>query len=95
MGSDTISNTLTYLLLEVSRQQNHAVQIRLREEVISLNNFSPSLAEIDKQPYLGALVRDSLAFSRLSRSSSREVPAGGRMLDNYFLPDKFPLSNQR
>jgi len=93
-GSDTTANTLTYLLHELSRPQNHSVQHRLHQEIMLINSNSISLSEIDKLPILDAVVREGLrVFSAIPFLEPREVPAGGRIINNYFLPEQvFPLS---
>ena len=88
-GSDTTANTLTYLLHELSRPQNQPIQRRLHEELMTLKSEAPSLSELDKLPFLDAVLRESLrVFSTIPFLEPREVPSGGRVLNSYFLPEK-------
>jgi len=91
-GSDTTANTLTYLLHELSRPQNQFIQKRLHEEVLSLkrssNTPSLSLSELDKLPFLDAVIREGLrVFSAIPFLEPRQVPTGGRIINSYFLPE--------
>jgi cytochrome P450 len=95
-GSDTTANTLTYLLHELSRPQNHSYQERLHHEVISLGSTSPSLSDIDKLPVVDAVLREGLrVFSAIPFLEPREVPKGGRLLHNFYLPEQvsIPISH--
>ena len=58
----------------------------------ALRSGKPSLSELDKLPILEAIVREGLrVFSAIPFLEPRQVPAGGRVLNNYFLPE-FVLS---
>lgn len=88
-GSDTTANTLTYLLHELSRPENHQIQSHLHKELVTFTPESPSLSEIDKLPFLDAVLREGLrVFSAIPFLEPREVPSGGRVLNSYFLPEQ-------
>jgi hypothetical protein len=88
-GSDTTANTLTYLLYELSRPENHSYQERLHNEIISLGIISPSVANIDKLRVVDAVLREGLrVFSAIPFLEPREVPKGGRLLHSFYLPEQ-------
>ena len=76
-------------MYEISRPENYSFQERLHKEITSLPTTSPSLADIDKLPILDAILREGLrVFSAIPFLEPREVPTGGRMLNNFFLPEQ-------
>ena len=90
-GSDTTANTLTYLLHELSRPHNLHLQHHLHTELLSSD--SASLSDLDKLPFLDSIVREGLRiFSAIPFLEPRQVPSGGRLLHNYFLPENVTLA---
>ncbi|KAL5360573.1 cytochrome P450 [Aspergillus floccosus] len=83
-GIDTTGDGLCFLMWELSQPQNLRIQDRLYEE---LRN-TPSDTPLDKLPYLDAVIKEGLrCFPPIPMSFPRYVPAGGRTIDGYFLPE--------
>ncbi|KAG7406249.1 Cytochrome P450 monooxygenase azaI [Fusarium oxysporum f. sp. rapae] len=74
-GTDTNSNTLTYLVWSVL--ENPVIRTRLEEEVPTLSaDFKD--ADLVKLPYLNAVVKESLRlYGAASGAHQRDVPKGG------------------
>lgn len=91
-GTDTTSNTLTYLVWSVL--QSPAIQARLEEEVSVLSaDFKD--AGLVKLPYLNAVVRESLRlYGAASGSHQRDVPKGGWEACGYMIPDTATVFTQ-
>ncbi|RYO99622.1 hypothetical protein DL764_006763 [Monosporascus ibericus] len=89
-GIDTTGDALCFLMWEISQPRSFHVQRRLQEEL----RRSPWLP-FDKLPYLDAVVNEGLrCFPAIPMSLPRYVPAGGRAIDGYFLPEKTIVSCQ-
>ncbi|KAL4867824.1 hypothetical protein BDV12DRAFT_186378 [Aspergillus spectabilis] len=90
-GIDTTGDGLCFLMWELSRPGNYRLQERLFEELSSADPDSP----LDKLPYLDAVVKESLRCAPpIPMSFPRYVPAGGRTIDGYFVPEKTIVSCQ-
>jgi cytochrome P450 len=90
-GIDTTGDGLCFLMWELSRPQNLRIQDRLYEELQS----APSNTPLDKLPYLDAVIKEGLrCFPPIPMSFPRYVPAGGRTIDGYFLPQDTIVSCQ-
>ncbi|RYP91047.1 hypothetical protein DL770_002877 [Monosporascus sp. CRB-9-2] len=89
-GIDTTGDALCFLMWEISQPRSFHVQRRLQEEL----RGSAGLP-FDKLPYLDAVVNEGLrCFPAIPMSLPRYVPAGGRTIDGYFLPEKTIVSCQ-
>ncbi len=89
-GIDTTGDALCFLMWEISQPRSFHVQRRLQEEL----RGNPETV-FDKLPYLDALVNEGLrCFPAIPMSLPRYVPAGGRTIDGYFLPEKTIVSCQ-
>ncbi|RYP50490.1 hypothetical protein DL768_003995 [Monosporascus sp. mg162] len=89
-GIDTTGDALCFLMWEISQPRSFHVQRRLQEE-LRRNAGLP----FDKLPYLDAVVNEGLrCFPAIPMSLPRYVPAGGRTIDGYFLPEKTIVSCQ-
>ncbi|KAM0231388.1 hypothetical protein ACHAPO_008498 [Fusarium lateritium] len=91
-GTDTTSNTLTYLLWSVLK--NPDIRTKIEEEVSTLpTDFKD--ANLVKLPYLNAVVRESLRlYGAASGSHERDVPLGGWETCGYFIPDTATVFTQ-
>ena len=91
-GSDTTAVTLTYLVWAVLK--NPSIKARLIDEVNTLRaNFSSSEAEA--LPYLSLVIKETLRlYGAAPGSLPRTVPAGGRTLGAYFVPEGTTVSTQ-
>ncbi|SCO76509.1 related to benzoate 4-monooxygenase cytochrome P450 [Fusarium oxysporum] len=91
-GTDTTSNTLTYLVWSVL--ENPVIRTRLEEEVTTLpEHFSD--ADLVKLPYLNAVVKESLRlYGAASGAHQRDVPKGGWETCGYLIPDTATVSTQ-
>ena len=76
-------------MVNVLAPENYPYQELLHKEITSISTTCPSLAEIDKLPDVDALLREGLrVFSAIPFLEPREVPKGGRMLHNFYLPEQ-------
>ncbi|RYP85429.1 hypothetical protein DL769_000982 [Monosporascus sp. CRB-8-3] len=89
-GIDTTGDALCFLMWEISQPRSFHVQRRLQEELRGSDGLP-----FDKLPYLDAVVNEGLrCFPAIPMSLPRYVPAGGRTIDGYFLPEKTIVSCQ-
>ena len=91
-GTDTTSNTLTYLFWELTR--HNSWQARLQEELqnVKLENGVVAFKEVANLPVLDAVVNESLRVHPAAPSSlPRETPKEGAWLGGYFIPGKVSL----
>ncbi|KKY27265.1 putative cytochrome p450 [Phaeomoniella chlamydospora] len=95
-GMDTTGDTLSYLIYHLSLPRNRSLQESLHNELRALSlpkdHAQPltqqQLNSIITAPYIDALVKETLrAFAAGDTALQRIVPRGGRVLDNYFLPE--------
>lgn len=91
-GSDTTAVTLTYLCWAVLKHPS--IKARLLEEVSGLQeNFSSTDAR--NLPYLGLVIKETLRlYGAAPGSLPRTVPASGRTLGGYFMPEGTTVSTQ-
>ena len=91
-GSDTTAVTLTYLVWAVLKHPS--IKARLIEEVSTLPaNFSGTDAK--DLPYLSLVIKETLRlYGAAPGSLPRTVPAGGRTLGGYFVPEGTTVSTQ-
>ncbi|KAF5551334.1 benzoate 4-monooxygenase cytochrome P450 [Fusarium mexicanum] len=91
-GTDTTSNTLTYLVWSVL--QSPGIRARLEEEVSVLSaDFRD--ADLVKLPYLNAVVKESLRlYGAASGAHQRDVPEGGWEACGYMIPDTATVFTQ-
>ena len=91
-GTDTTSNSLTYLVWSVLRHP--AVKARLEGEVASLaDGYKDS--DVEKLRYLNCVVQESLRlYGAASGSHPRSVPRGGWNVEGIFLPEDTVVTTQ-
>ncbi|KAL4877792.1 cytochrome P450 [Aspergillus karnatakaensis] len=91
-GSDTIAITLTYLVYAVLSQPQ--LQTRLEDEVQGLKEGYDD-AILETLPLLNAVIKETLRlFGAASGSLLRDIPKGGAMLANHYIPEGFTVSTQ-
>ncbi|KAK0186148.1 cytochrome P450 [Armillaria mellea] len=73
-GHDTTSNTISWLLYEISRHPG--VQLRIRSEISKMRERDPSSSDYDSMPVLNAAIKETLRFhpfiATLNRISSKD-----------------------
>ncbi|KAI0901171.1 putative cytochrome P450 [Annulohypoxylon nitens] len=91
-GSDTTTNTLTYLLWSVSRDP--VVKEKLLAEIRTLpDNFEDP--DVKKLKYLDNVVQETLRlYSAVPAGLPRLVPAEGATMGGYFIPGGYTVSAQ-
>lgn len=91
-GSDTVSNSLTYLVWVVSGQPD--VRDKLVKELETLpEDFEE--ADLRHLTYLHQVIDESLRLYGAAQSGlPRSVPAGGRELAGYWIPEDTTVSVQ-
>ena len=91
-GSDTTSNTLTYLVYAVCAHPE--VRDRLAAELAALPD-SYSDKDLRKLDYLNQVISETLRlWAAAPAGLPREVPAEGYQFKNYFLPPKTVVATQ-
>jgi cytochrome P450 len=91
-GTDTTSNTLTYLVWSVL--QNPRIRARLEEEVSVLSTDFKD-ADLVKLPYLNAVGKESLRlYGAASGAHQRDVLEGGWEACGYMIPDTATVFTQ-
>lgn len=91
-GSDTTSNTLSYLVWAVCRQPE--VKSKLLAE---LKTLPPDYTEADLRniPYIGHVIEETLRrYPAAPSALPRVVPQGGSVLSGYWLPEGTTVSAQ-
>lgn len=89
-GIDTTGDGLCFLMHQLSLPESQAIQAKLHQELVN-NKDAP----FDQLPYLDAVVKEGLrCFPPIPMSFPRYVPAGGRTLAGYFIPEKTIVSCQ-
>jgi len=85
--TDTTSTTLTYLFWELAKHPEW--QNRLREELRGRTSQTvPKNTDITELPILDAVVNESLRLHPAAPASLvRSTPAGGRIIDEHFMPE--------
>lgn len=90
-GIDTTGDGLCFLMWELSQPHNMEFQRKLQHE---LRNASLD-ASLDSLVYLDAVIKEALRYSPpIPMSLPRYVPAGGRSIDGYFIPEHTIVSCQ-
>ncbi|KAF7679745.1 hypothetical protein GT037_001396 [Alternaria burnsii] len=89
-GTDTTSNTLTYLIWAVLKHPG--VRIRLEEEIATLpDDYTDT--DLAKASYLNCVIKESLRlYGTASGSHERSIPPGGWDICGYHLPDQAVVS---
>lgn len=84
---DTTSTTLTFLFWELAKHQNW--QEALRNELRQHTDGSPTFRQVQDLPILDAVINEALRLHPAAPASlPRETPAGGRILNGFFIPEK-------
>ncbi|KIW87106.1 uncharacterized protein Z519_12217 [Cladophialophora bantiana CBS 173.52] len=97
-GTDTTATVLTYTAWELA--VNSGIQSQLREELktVKMNpgpSGVPRYSEIESLPLLDGIVLEGLRLHGPAVASlPRQVPAGGDMIDGYFIPGETTVSMQ-
>ncbi|KXX81538.1 putative sterigmatocystin biosynthesis P450 monooxygenase STCB [Madurella mycetomatis] len=92
-GSDTTSNTLTYLTWAVCRHPS--VKAALLKELATLPIDGFGDQELKELPYLNAVIEETLRLYGAAPSSlPRDVPPGGAYLAGYWLGEGTTVSSQ-
>ncbi|KAI8650627.1 hypothetical protein NCS57_01397100 [Fusarium keratoplasticum] len=91
-GTDTTSNTLTYLVWSVLKDP--AIRNRLEAEIETLPaKYKDS--DVSRLTYLNAVAQESLRmYGAASGSHSRDVPRGGWEVGGYLIPDTATVLTQ-
>jgi cytochrome P450 len=90
-GIDTTGDGLCFLMWELSQRHNMEFQKKLQRE---LKNASPD-SSLDSLVYLDAVIKEALRCSPpIPMSLPRYVPADGRSIDGYFIPEHTIVSCQ-
>lgn len=89
-GVDTTGDALCFLMWELLQPRSIEYQRRLQEEMRK-GLDSP----LDDLPFLNAVINEGLrCFPAIPMSLPRVVPAGGRTIDGYALPEMTVVSCQ-
>lgn len=89
-GIDTTGDALCFLMWELSQESSFRYQKMLQTE---LRSYPQEAAE--GLPILDAIVHEGLrCFPAIPMSLPRYVPTGGRIIDNYFIPQGTIVSCQ-
>ena len=86
-GTETTSTSLSYMMYTLSNRRD--VMDKLQAEVDSIMALDeiPPIQLLARQPYLNAVIKESLRlFTPALGSLDRIVPKGGMVFDNVFLP---------
>jgi len=70
-GHETTSTSLTWLLYDLAKPENHHIQAKLREELLLVTADEPTMEELGALPYLDAVVRENLRKNTVVDSSIR------------------------
>lgn len=87
-GTDTTSNTLSFITFELARRCD--IQNRLHAELsnrIDEPGIFPSYSELETFPYLNAVINEGLrVYAAIPSHLERVVPAGGTKLQGHTIP---------
>lgn len=90
-GIDTTGDGLCFLMWELSQPENLCFQHRLYQELTT----APDDAPLDGYVYLEAVIKEALRCAPpIPMSLPRYVPAGGRHIDGFFIPENVIVSCQ-
>lgn len=91
-GTDTTSNTLTYLIWAVLSRP--ALQGALEDEVVSLEGLFTD-EQLEKLPILHAVIEETLRlYGAAPTPLPRIVPGGGAKLGGYYFPGGTQVATQ-
>jgi hypothetical protein len=92
-GIETVTDTLCYIILNLSTGEAQHIQTRLREEIINKSLHSTTIPTLEnlnqllEAPVLDAVVKETLRLCPANTASMhRVIPAEGKSLDGYFVP---------
>ena len=86
-GTDTTSNTLTYLFWELTRHKDWQARLQVELQSVKVENGVVAFKEVSNLPILDAVVNESLRVHPAAPSSlPRETPKEGTLLAGYFVP---------
>ncbi|KAF7559346.1 hypothetical protein G7046_g4830 [Stylonectria norvegica] len=89
-GIDTTGDALCFLMWELSQPRSLHLQRRMQTEMLENPDSEPH-----ELPFLDAIVNEGLrCFPAIPMSLPRYVPAGGRTIDGYPLPENTVVSCQ-
>jgi cytochrome P450 len=89
-GIDTTGDSLCFLMWQLSQPESLYVQEKLYLELTAKSHLG-----IHNLPYLDAVVKEGLrCFPAIPMSLPRYIPAGGRVVDGFFIPVKTIVSCQ-
>lgn len=93
-GIDTTGDALCFLMWELSQPRSMWVQDKLRAELLQ-ENKDDGQDKWDRLAWLDAVVMEGLrCFPAIPMSLPRYVPAGGRTIDGWFIPEHTIVSCQ-
>jgi len=85
-GSDTTSETLTYLVWQISRPEYQHIQSKLQKELntITFTNGVAKLRAVDKLPYLNSIINEALrVYPAIPMSEPRVILEPGKEVSIY------------
>lgn len=89
-GTDTTATTATYLIWEIC--QHPSVKAKLLDAIKDLPQ-APTSADLRAIPYIDHLIDETLRLCGAAPGPlPRRVPAGGRTLAGYFVPEGLTVS---
>ncbi|KAG9003813.1 hypothetical protein FRB93_010829 [Tulasnella sp. JGI-2019a] len=72
-GHETTSTSAVWLLYDLAKPQNKAIQDKLRAELWTLSSEQPSMEELNVLPYLDAVIKENLRLSAAVPALIREA----------------------
>jgi cytochrome P450 len=85
-GVDSTATTLTYIIYSLEKHPQYIK--KLAKELSGYPNVdSLKSVELEKLPYLNAVIRESLRmYPPFGSPAGRACPPEGRMLNGYYIP---------